>query len=67
MGGGDAGTESFAARKAALQRKKNERELRREQILQARIAEREERMQAAREKEEKTMAMLKQLAAARFQ
>ena len=64
MGAGES--ESFAHKKAALVRKKNDRELRREQLLQARIAEREERVTAVREKEEKTMAMLKQLAS-RFQ
>lgn len=63
MGGGG---ESLAQKKAALERKKNDRELRREQILKARIAEREERVQGMREKEEKTMAMLKSLAATRF-
>ncbi|KAF8243054.1 hypothetical protein K440DRAFT_638060 [Wilcoxina mikolae CBS 423.85] len=64
MGGG--GGESLAQKKAALERKKNERELRREQILKARIAEREERVQGMKEKEERTMAMLKSLAASRF-
>jgi len=64
MGGG--GGESLAQKKAALERKKNERELRREQILKARVAEREERVQGMKEKEERTMAMLKSLAASRF-
>ncbi|KAA8914260.1 hypothetical protein FN846DRAFT_927159 [Sphaerosporella brunnea] len=64
IGGGDG--ESFAQKKAALERKKNERELRREQLLKARIAEREERVQGMREKEERTMAMLKALAESRF-
>lgn len=59
---GGGGTEGFAMKKAALQRKKNERELRREQILQARIAEREEKLNEHREKEEKTMQMLRSLA-----
>ena len=63
MGGGG---ESLAQKKAALERKKNDRELRREQILKARIAEREERVQGMREKEERTMAMLKTLAAKQF-
>ncbi|KAL7272948.1 hypothetical protein RUND412_004220 [Rhizina undulata] len=60
------GTDSFKLKKAALERKKNERELRKEQLLRARIAEREERLQRHREKEDRTMAMLKQLAT-RFQ
>jgi hypothetical protein len=61
MGDG-GGSDGFKQRKAALERKKNDRELRKEQLLRARIAEREERLQQHREKEEKTMAMLKQLA-----
>lgn len=61
-GGGEGGTEGFKQKKAALERKKNDRELRKEQLLRARIAEREERLQMHRVKEEKTMAMLKQLA-----
>jgi hypothetical protein len=64
IGGGDG--ESFAQKKAALDRKKNERELRREQLLKARIAEREERVQGMKEKEERTMTMLKALAESRF-
>lgn len=57
MGDG-GGLEMFKKQKAAMERKKNERELRREQILRARIAEREERLQAHREKEENTMRLL---------
>jgi hypothetical protein len=64
MGGG--GGESLAQKKAAMERKKNERELRREQMLKARIEEREERVQGMKEKEDRTMAMLKSLAASRF-
>lgn len=64
--GASTGGESFAQKKAALERKKNEREIRREQLLKARIAEREERVQGMKEKEEKTMTMLKALAASRF-
>jgi hypothetical protein len=45
---------------------KNERELRKEEILRARMAEREERLQEYRTKEEGTMAMLKALAKQRF-
>jgi hypothetical protein len=63
FGGGE---QTLAQKKAAMERKKNERELRREQILKARIAEREERVQGMKEKEERTMAMLKSLAASRF-
>lgn len=63
MGGGN---ESLAQRKAAMERKKNDRELRREQNLKAKMAEREERFKGIRAKEERTMAMLKSLAASRF-
>lgn len=66
MGGAEGGTEGFKQKKAALERKKNDRELRKEQLLRARIAEREERLQMHRVKEERTMAMLKTLAT-RFQ
>jgi hypothetical protein len=47
-------------------RKKNERELRKEEILRARAAEREVRVQAAREKEEKTMSLFREIARQRF-
>ena len=52
--------------KESQERKKNERELRREEVLRARQAEREERVREMREKEEKTMSMLKEIARARF-
>ena len=48
------------------ERKKNERVVRREEVLRARRAEREERVREMREKEETTMSMLKELARARF-
>lgn len=48
------------------QRKKNEREIRREEILRARAAEREERAQAYRQKEQETMSFLQALAKQRF-
>ncbi|KAK6361856.1 hypothetical protein TWF730_005568 [Orbilia blumenaviensis] len=56
------GEESFQQHKAALDRKKNERELRKEALLRARKAEREERLQVHRAKEEQTMKMLRALA-----
>ena len=59
---GSGGTDGFKQRKAAMERKKNDREIRKEELLRARIAEREERLQQHRDKEERTMAMLKQLA-----
>ncbi|KAK6340854.1 hypothetical protein TWF696_009172 [Orbilia brochopaga] len=58
MGGDD----SFQQQKAAMERKKNERELRREALLRARKAEREERLQVHKQKEEQTMKMLRALA-----
>jgi len=65
MGGGD-GIESYKKQKQEFERKKNERELRKEEILRARMAEREERLQEYRSKEEGTMTMLKALAKQRF-
>jgi len=65
MGGGD-GIDGYKKQKQDFERKKNERELRKEEILRARIAEREERLQEYRSKEEDTMSMLKALAKQRF-
>jgi hypothetical protein len=65
MGGGD-GVSDFKKQKQEYERKKNERELRKEEFLRARAAEREERLQDYAAKEEKTMAMLKELAKQRF-
>ena len=64
--GGEDGIEGFRKRKTELERKKNEREIRKEEILRARNEEREERMREYRAKEEKTMAGLVALARARF-
>jgi hypothetical protein len=64
--GGDGGAEDLKRAKAELQRKKNEREIRREEILRARAEEREERVREHAAKEEKTMAMLKALAKQNF-
>ena len=65
MGGGD-GAGEYKKMKEEFERKKNERELRKEEILRARMAEREERLSEYRAKEESTMAMLKTLARQRF-
>lgn len=65
MGGGD-GLEGYKKQKQEFERKKNERELRKEEILRARTAEREERLQEYRAKEEGTMKMLRELAQQRF-
>lgn len=68
-GGGGGGGDSLEAMKQEREketRKKNDREVRREEILRARIAEREERMEAYRRKEDETMSVLKALAKQRF-
>jgi len=65
MGGGDD-MDSFKKQKEVMERKKNERELRKEEFLRARQAERDERMQEYRAKEDNTMAMLKALAKQNF-
>ncbi|KAL1971207.1 hypothetical protein VTN77DRAFT_159 [Rasamsonia byssochlamydoides] len=67
MGGG--GEDDLQALKKAQElerRKKNEREIRREEMLRARAAEREQRLKKYREKEEETMSWLKALAKQRF-
>ena len=66
LGDDDGGIEGFKKQKREMERKKNEREVRREEILRARNEEREERMREYRAKEEKTMAGLVALAKARF-
>ena len=66
-GGGDGeGVGGLKARKKDMERKKNEREIQREEILRARRAATEERMAKVRAKEEKTVGMLRELARARF-
>ncbi|EKV05847.1 peroxisomal membrane anchor protein conserved region-domain-containing protein [Penicillium digitatum] len=65
MGGGDEFS-TLKREKEKDQRKKNEREIRREEILRARTAEREERAQAYRQKEQETMSFLQALAKQRF-
>ncbi|ORY62671.1 uncharacterized protein BCR38DRAFT_325761, partial [Pseudomassariella vexata] len=65
LGGGDSVAE-LKRLKAASERKKTERELRREEIQRARIEEIEERRREYREKEDSTMAVFKELARQRF-
>lgn len=65
MGGGDSVAEIKRAR-AAVQRKKTERELRREAEARAREEERLERLREWREREEEKLRGLKELARARF-
>ena len=66
LGDEDGGIEGLKKRKGELERKKNEREVRKDEILRARAEEREERVRAYREKEEQTMGGLIALAKARF-
>lgn len=66
LGGDDGGIEGFKQQKRETERKKNERELRREEILRARQVEREQRVMEYKAKEEKTMSGLVALAKARF-
>ena len=49
-----------------MDKKKSERELRKEEVLRAREAEREERLRGLREKEDKTMEVLRAIARERF-
>ncbi|TQS37639.1 hypothetical protein Golomagni_01879 [Golovinomyces magnicellulatus] len=65
MGGGED-LESYKKIKKEVERKKNDRELRKEENLRARIAEREERLREYRAKEAGTMAMLMALAKQRL-
>ncbi|GAB7345766.1 hypothetical protein MBLNU457_4034t1 [Dothideomycetes sp. NU457] len=58
--------ESYKAQLRANEKKKSERELRKEETLRARAAEREERLAEHRAKEAKTMDMLKAMAKQRF-
>jgi hypothetical protein len=63
---GDNDFASLKREKEKEQRKKNEREIRREEIMRARAAEREERVQKYREKEDETIGWLQALAKQRF-
>lgn len=66
LGDADGGVEGFKKQKRELERKKNDREVRREEILRVRQEEREQRIQEYKTKEEKTMSGLVALAKARF-
>lgn len=66
MGSGENDLAEMKKEQEKVQRKKNEREIRREEIMQARAAEREERVQQYRQKEEDTIGWLKTLAKQRF-
>ena len=64
--GGDEDGGGFKKQRRELERKKNEREIRREEMLRARQAEHEQRVQEYKAREEKTMSGLVALARARF-
>ena len=63
MGGEEEGVKGLRRRE---ERKRNEREVRKEEILRARQGEREERLKVLREKEEKGMGLLRRIAKERF-
>lgn len=63
---GDDGVEGFKAKRKAQEKLKNEREIRKEEVLRARAVEREERMAEHSRKEEKTMEVLRAIAKQRF-
>jgi hypothetical protein len=63
---GDDGIDGYKKKKRDEERKKSEREIRREEIARARDAERNERLAERREKEDKAMDFLKQIARERF-
>lgn len=65
MGGG-GGIGELKQKMSEYERKKTEREVRREEINRAKNAEREERLSEYREKEDKTMEMLRNLARQNF-
>lgn len=63
---GDDGIEGYKKAKVNMERKKTERELRREEIMRARDAERDERLSERRAKEDHTMEYFRQIAKDRF-
>ena len=66
MGSGENDLAAIKKAQEKEERRKNEREIKREEILRARAAEREERVQRYRQKEEETIGWLKALAKQRF-
>jgi hypothetical protein len=66
LGGDDTGVEGFKAQKREMERRKNERELRRDDMLRAKEQERLERTREYREKEDRVVAELRELAQRRF-
>ena len=66
MGGDDGGVEGYKKQKKEMERKKNDRELRKEESLRARQEDRAERIREYRAREEQTMSGLVALARAKF-
>ena len=66
LGGEDDGIEGYKKQKKEMERKKNEREIRREEVMRVRREEREIRAKEFREREERTMQSLVELARRRF-
>ena len=66
LGDEEGGIEGFKKQKREMERKQNEREVRREEILRARRDELEERRRVYQAKEERTMSGLVALAKAKF-
>ena len=63
---GDDGIEAYKRQKREHERRKTEREIKKEEIWRARAAEREEKLEKRREKEQVIMDTLRQLAAERY-
>ncbi|KAI0396550.1 hypothetical protein F5Y17DRAFT_418643 [Xylariaceae sp. FL0594] len=63
---GRGGLEEYKRLKKEAERKKTEREVRREEILRAKREEREDRIREYKERESKTVDMLREIARARF-
>lgn len=63
---GDDGIGEYKKQKVEMERKKNEREIRREEVLRAKAEEREERLAGRRAKEAQTMEYLHAIARERF-
>ena len=66
LGDEEGGIEGFKKQKREMERKQNEREVRRDEILRARREELEERRRVYQAKEERTMSGLVALAKAKF-
>ena len=58
--------ENYKAKMRAMEKQKNEREIKKEEVLRARAAEREDKTKEHRRKEAKTMDMLRAIAQQRF-